>query len=394
MIPSFMDLEIDKDQAYNSVAFQFYSFIATTRLFLKLDDKDVVRVINAASTKLIENGNILNGMRLEMDELFDNTIFAKSAQIIRAAHESVLAVIKKEKEGKQDMLLGKRYQKSSENLCFCMSVMTPTQKTRVSAPKVIRIQTSEDCEEDLNVIRLAHINLKKYPKKEYFKQLGHIVDDYIELDTKELVLLDKHHCVSCSIHDRLHPSKIIQLCHFARPTKIISMYNYLFKDMFPKENMPLSSLLIDTINQTLTDFRDVSHIDALRKAGVSFKAGNLNHYVASDETTYFRDGRNGRPDLVLYDKKKRIVGIIVVKHAKSLKQTTNWTNYMKQAAHYGILFKAVETFLALVARNPIGAKVKIIDITTEAKEVAASQLDTMLMNIYNLNKTINAAASK
>lgn len=393
-IKDYLDLKYPKEDiengVFNLISSQYSNLLGLISSMLSLTGIEAIELLEIIGSKFKKERVGVYGMSFSLDDIQGDSMFAKGGQIISVAYRHLMSKsMRQEKELlEREEQLRKRKPELKDISSFSKSTFTPTKDNKSAHSSLISTSIAKDDEADLDVIELAKRHLKTYTKEEMAKNFGGAIDNYVEIESQEDLVLVKHHSVSCGLHDRFHATKVLAKNYFATPKKIAAMYLHIYKSLTPYTSDYFDPSLLYDINKLIEEQRTKKEEAALKKAGVDLGHATKGKYVASTNVSYYRAGRNGRPDLVLYNSKGVIVGVVEVKRAASIVEDGNYTVAQKQAAHYKHLFQAVEVLLVYVVNNRNKVSINVNRIGDSILEFAETSLDTMLTNINSLNKAI------
>lgn len=389
---TYMDLQFRKeaipDDVYNLIASQYHNLLGFISTTLGLSGNSVIDLLAGVGEKYKLSNIPIYGMSFNLNDSQYDTMFAKGGQVIRTVHRKIMtAAVRKEKAAQnQEVQLRKRLSEPLAVSGFSRSLMTPTPKYQSLQMSTIDATVCKADQSYVDVLDLAKIRLNELTKDLFLEKFKGAVRDYVKVDSKDIALV-KHHSVSCGLHERFYASGERAPSWFSDPKNISTMYERIDASINLKTEDEITDSTVDLVNRAIFDHRTPAEKATLVQAKVNLSGKNPSKYVRNKDS-YYRDGRNGRPDFILKNSKGIIVGIVELKQSSKSPSTGNLDVAKKQTAHYQHLFKAKEAFLVYKISSNIKDTVKVHRIEPTIVEFAEQTLNTMLSNIHHLNEAL------
>lgn len=259
-----------------------------------------------------------------------------------------------------------------------------------SSSKCLMISTSDLNDKQEDVLNEFTMCLSQGKRKIFDVLIANKADALVKIDNRADVPSIKRYSFSVGLHDRFFSSEELGTGYYTDTNKCLEMMRRFTADVWPPTQVTISAARIKDFNERLDAFRK----EELKNSSLAASKPLLKKsekYVKSETTTYYREGLNGRPDLVLINPKtKAIVGIAEFKASSQTPDTGNIGTYLKQAALYQILMGSEEGFLYIY---PTGNG-KFTPIIRRVSEQLIRDMKAKLINLkQNFHTFINCACS-
>lgn len=325
----------------------------TASMIYALTVNQTVRFVCKIGEKyLAANQTVVGGMASQRQVQTLSTFDAPAA-LISKAYVELLQEIKSERDEELAEVekLVKRRPSISRAPIMCTveeairakrSIRTPTNMSTLS--EKIGPRASDPIEQMQSI-------LKKNTFADFTELSKQATDTYIILKDKATVRLAKCYSLSCGNHDRYHSSKLRDPSAYLDMDYLSSMCDHVFSDMTPPAIEAIHENDIEAINKAIFDFRSTNMVEFLKNAKCNVTGKNPRLYVHAKEVSYYRAGRNGRPDLILLNSKGQVVGVVEIKRVSKATFEDNKSTYLKQIANLHQMFQAVESYLVIMNKN-------------------------------------------
>lgn len=357
--------EIEMETSHSMTALNINNTYINISMIYGLTGNQTIRLVCKIGEKYLAANQTIVGGSISQIRKQSISTFTTPAALVSKAYEELLCEIRSEQEddAKQTNSLNKRRPSISKKKdeCFVENALRP--RPSIHTPKNLSVLSVKTCPNTMDSIEQLKSILKRNNFDEFTKISKKANKNYITIREKRIVHLVKCYSISCGNHDRYHASKIQDPSKYTDMEYLSSKCEHVINDMMPMVVEKFSQHDIDTVNRAISKKRSIETWSALENAGCSVGGKNPALYEYAQEVTYYREGRNGRPDLVLLDVTGGVVGVVEIKKVSTGTFNINKTTYMKQVAHLHQMFKAVESYLVVL--KPPGPKSEpIVEVTT------------------------------
>lgn len=216
--------------------------------------------------------------------------------------------------------------------------------------------------------------------KERFEELvDGPVEKYKIISKPSDVLTVKRFSFSIGNYLRFHGSSDKSLADYQKSQKLTELAWRTANDCQPPTVDSIDSGDIDSFNKLMVIERSSEMKNALVSLGWRPQADD-NRYRASETVSYYRDGLNGRPDLLLRSPTGTIIGVAEFKGLESKPNSSEVGTHLKQPTYYKHLLGATEAVLYIYPKPPARFKAFITKVTTTQTDKASSELQNLKNN--------------
>ena len=214
---------------------------------------------------------------------------------------------------------------------------------------------------------------------EYQEYLALAKDEPLVITSKSAFKNIKFFSPSIGIHERLHGGSELDDLEIQEGGRMEDMATRILNDYKPPSTTPIPDYVVDVLHKELIQFRTKAEVSALKKAGV-IKGKEANDYQRSENVMYFRDGLNGRPDLLLLSSTGTPIGVVEVKCSKKKKPDSEYSTAIKQLALYHIMLKTKECFLLVYPKGKGRFDPRLIRPTASQIQSACASISSIKKN--------------
>lgn len=380
------------EDTYKSLAFMLNTTIGFFSSHLDITGMCAMDVLIEALTLYKSSKPIVASVNFKPDKIQTSESYSTTASLICLAHSTAntanSAIVIAQEVAQTNLSKRKPdYSTMSGSRFGDFEIKSPSRST--SQPINLSGMAQVDIDPE-NQLHLCQLMLKQYSYQDYLDKFGKCDNSYVEVKGPEDRKLAKLYSISCGLHDRYFASAVKDVSYFYDRSKLDKIAEKIQGDIFPMKTENLPTETVNLINSLVFRARTPEDIKILQDNGFKGFSNEQMKYCASGEKMYVGKGRNGRPDLVLYNKRGLIKGVVELKRPKTVVSKGNHTVHLKQAAHYCHMFSAVETFLVYIPAYPYRAPPSIHKITQDILNVTECEMETMQHNYQLIRESMNS----
>lgn len=187
-------------------------------------------------------------------------------------------------------------------------------------------------------------------EERYNEILEEAVDEAIIIKDPGDIKTVKFFSLSCGIQERYHGSAELGETEAQLKSRIMETARRVHGDCLPLSSAKIPPKVIAALNDAIDKDRTKRMKKKLRENGLA-ASGAKSLYVRQENILYFRDGINGRPDVILVSETGQPLGVVEVKSFSGDIRDKKTATAIRQLVLYHLMLQTQEAYLYIY---PIG----------------------------------------